>query len=133
MKHARSVPLAVALVGIAGAWVSVVAAAGLSGGNESGLWQGRAAAADPPQLWSIEAMPSHPGWRPVQLCTDSWMRTGFVRPEPMIGDQPCAPVGDPIESQGRLAFRCTVNGQTLGATMSVAGDLATDFTTRVAG
>jgi hypothetical protein len=50
----------------------------------------------------------------------------------MVGDQPCAPVGDPVVGAGRLAFQCRVNGQMLGAASTVTGDLRKAFTARIA-
>lgn len=126
--HARAGALALVCAG----WFAVVAAAGVLTPGRSELWEGHARAKDPPQLWSIEAVPSPQGWRAVQICTDSWMRSGFARPDPVVGDQPCAPMGEPLEGDGRLSFQCKVNGQVLGATSTVWGDLEKDFTARFA-
>ena len=132
MKHGARAACAATLAVVGAGWVGVVTAAGLSTNPPSKLWQDHAAALDPPELWSIQAVPSPPDWRPVQLCTDSWIRTGFVRPGAMVGDQPCAPVGDAVARDGATAFQCRVNGQTLGTTTTLSGDLRTDFTARFA-
>ena len=104
--------------------------AGLDAAPDGEIWRQRQAAVDPLQLWSIEVVPAQAGWPPAQICTNAWMRTGFARPDGMVGDQSCLAIEDPVVDAGRTAFRCKLNGRTLGISSTVAGDIDRDFTAK---
>jgi hypothetical protein len=98
-------------------------------GADEAHWAARAKTLDQPELWSIEALPAPAGWRPVTICADVRMRSGFTHAGASVGADPCRPVGWPVETPGRTAQQCTVRGQTIGQSATYRGDLARDFTT----
>jgi hypothetical protein len=112
------------------AGVSAVAAVwlGWGGGGASSFWRERQASGDPPELWSVEAVPQPAGWAPVRLCTDALMRTGFAQPLPLSGPAPCIPVEPPRREGDRYAYRCTLGGAMQGVSSTVRGDPRRDFT-----
>jgi hypothetical protein len=121
----------ISLLAVLGGWALVVGGAAFYTGPDGATWRARSETLDRPQLWSIEALGAPDGWRPVRICTDSRLRSGFVSPAAAVGDRPCVPVEDAATTGARTAYRCVVNGQLLGASAVHQGDLARAFTTTV--
>lgn len=90
-------------------------------------YKARAAALDPPHLWSVEVVPAQAGVRAVRLCADSRIHEGLNRPMVTAGDTPCRPLGKEVVSGDTRIQRCELNGETWVATASVEGDLTRDF------
>jgi hypothetical protein len=93
-------------------------------------WAERQAAADPPELWRVEALGSATsGERPpsVEICADTYLREGFSRPLAEVQGLPCTPAGDPIQTKDGLLRRCTVGTATLLVRTRSEGD-ADNFT-----
>jgi hypothetical protein len=128
MSSERLVALAPAFI-VAAAVLSAVGISvySASDGGTARFWQARQAATDPLQLWSIEAVPQPAGWRPVLICTDAVLRSGFAHALPRLDGQDCRPVGDPVRDPGRYALRCRLGDRTLGVSSSLVGDPARDF------
>lgn len=91
-------------------------------------WRERQEAVDPPQLWSVEALDASAGVRPVRICTDTQMRTGFLKPAPVVADRPCVLSQKPVEHGGQTINRCDLDGDTYMIISDVKGDTARDFT-----
>lgn len=79
--------------------------------RETRRWTERQAAVDPPELWRVEAVGSDAP--PVQVCADSFLRTGFATPLPEVQGLACTPLGDPIQTDSGRLQRCTLGDQTL--------------------
>jgi hypothetical protein len=95
------------------------------------FWAARQEAVDPPQLWSVEAVPAQAGWRPVLVCADRAMRQGFARPLPAVGTAQCDPVEDDARTEGGVyTVRCDLNGRRFGVSSVVTGDVTRDFVAR---
>lgn len=131
MKRALPLPLRVALVAAPIGCACIAALIGIGGslGAEDARWTTRAEALDQPELWQIEALPSPAGWKPVRICADVRIRSGFTHPGAAVGGKPCRPIEFPVETPERARQRCTVNGQTIGQSAIHSGDLSRDFTT----
>lgn len=88
-------------------------------------WLERQAAVDPPELWRVEVVGSDA--RPVEICVDSLLRTGFTSPLPEVGGQPCVLIGEPVETGGGRIGRCRSGGQALLFSVKTEGG-PSDFT-----
>ncbi|WGM38260.1 hypothetical protein [Caulobacter sp. NIBR1757] len=91
-------------------------------------YKARAAAIDPPKLWSVEVVPAQAGVAPVKVCADSRIHEGLARPAVTAGGAGCRPIGQEVVSGGARIQRCELNGETWVTTAAVSGDLARDFT-----
>jgi hypothetical protein len=109
-----------------GAAVLALAACGRGGPATMQWWAERKAATQALELWSVEA--TGPGARPVQVCMDTAMRLGLVKPAPAAGRETCTYLGKPVQAPGRYAFRCSLAGREWAVTSLWRGDRARDFT-----
>lgn len=91
-------------------------------------YRARAAALDPPHLWSVEVVPAQAGVAAVKVCADSRIHEGLTRPAVTAGATECRPMGAEVVSNGTRIQRCEMNGETWVTTAAVKGDLARDFT-----
>ncbi|MGC1305251.1 MAG: hypothetical protein WA840_23015 [Caulobacteraceae bacterium] len=116
------------------AWIALLGLGGCDDGRSASadaFWRARQAALDPPQLWSVAVVEApHPG-RPVLLCADTRLRSGFVRGDPAIGERSCARIGEEKRTALGLGFDCQLDGTTYRVWSAAAGDLKRDFTTHV--
>jgi hypothetical protein len=78
----------------------------------------------PPQLWSIEAVETPRPGRPVQICADELIRSGFPVRALRLDGQPC------VTSSLKLNYRCTVAGRAFGVSTLISGDPAERFVVR---
>ena len=86
----------------------------------------RQRAVDPLQLWSIEVTwPERAG--PITICTDRFVRDGFVRPLPNYHGKQCALHEPPAVEKNRIVMRCTLNGHDFLVRSVVTGDLKRDY------
>ena len=85
---------------------------------------------DPPQLWSVAVVGEAAGGRPVHICADTSVRSGFRDVIPASGPRHCARLDGwkgPPPGPGHL---CELNGQTHRVISDSSGDPARDFRTR---
>lgn len=103
-----------------------LAAACTAGGDAIGR---RAAAADPPQLWSIEVVDAsaRPGDRPIEICADSLIRTGFIAQHAQAGDYPCQVDRAPVITAASASMRCVIGDRQYAIYNAASGDLSRDF------
>lgn len=91
-------------------------------------YKARAAAIDPPHLWSVEVVPAQAGVVAVKLCADSRIQEGLARPAVTAAGTGCRPIGTEVLSGDTRIQRCELNGETWVTTAAVKGDPARDFT-----
>jgi hypothetical protein len=99
--------------------------------NADAFWRARQAALDPPQLWSVAVVERPEPGRPVLLCADARMRSGFVRGDPALGERSCARMGDERRTPLGLGFDCQLDGAAYHVWSAAAGDPLRDFITHV--
>jgi hypothetical protein len=81
-------------------------------------------AAMPPQLWSIAVVEEPNPGRPVRLCADQMIRSGFIVRALSMAGQPC------VTMSLKLNYRCTIAGRAFGVSTLISGDPARLFTVR---
>jgi hypothetical protein len=80
--------------------------------------------APPPQLWSIQVIEEpHPG-RPIRICADDLIRSGFVIRALRLNGQPC------VTASLKLNYLCTLAGRAFGVSTLISGDPAQRFIVR---
>lgn len=120
MQHRRSASLLAAL--LAG-----VALAACDDGESQVEARLRAAqaAADPPQLWSVQVVGEARNGRPVLICADTRLRSGFTSVVPAQGGRSCARFGQPTTPAA--PYRCLLDGTIYGVASTTTGDPRRDF------
>lgn len=88
-------------------------------------------AAEQPKLWSIEVMDGDKAVSRVDICADSAVQKGFVRPAPEVNGQPCDQLRTPVETNDAYSIRCHVGDRYYRARADVSGDTARDFTVKM--
>ena len=94
--------------------------------------QARQAAADPPQLWSVavEGAGARPGDKPIEICTDRLIRTGFLNQGAVAGDIPCLPERPPVTTPTSVSMRCRMGEETYAVYNAAEGDQGSDYHVR---
>lgn len=83
------------------------------------------AASDPPQLWSAQVVGETHNGRPVLICADKRLRSGFTSVNPAHGARNCARLGEPTTLGA--PYRCVLDGTIYGVASTVVGDRSRDF------
>lgn len=92
----------------------------------------RAAQADPPQLWSVEVIDAsaRPADKPIRICADRLIRTGFIAQHAQAGDFPCRTDAPAVITPTSASMRCEIAGRQYAIYNAAEGDLARDFTVK---
>ena len=92
----------------------------------------RQAAADPPQLWSIEVVDAsaRKGDKPILICADRLIRTGFLNQHAMTATDQCQPEVAPVVKPDSVSMRCALGGRSYTIYNAAKGDQGSDFTVR---
>ncbi len=102
----------------------------LAGGGASSA-AAPAAPAPPPQLWSMEVVAERAPGRPVQICVDKRLRSGFATFTFQFGGKPCA-----IDHIYRRAtgqnYKCSIGDKQYGVATTLQGATDSDFTASTA-
>jgi len=113
--------LAAPLAGCGEAW------SGQSGEQQIARLKAERARADPPALWSIQVIgEAHPG-RPVLICANSRVASGFTSIQPASGGQDCKPLDAMISAKYGLHYRCRLFGVVYAVSSVTTGDTRRDF------
>jgi hypothetical protein len=89
--------------------------------------EAREAQNDPPTLWSIEVVNETSGGRPVFICANRRIVSGFSSIIPGDGIVNCARDVDIKAARERSQFRCELKGVTYAVSSAVVGDPKQDF------
>ncbi|MDB5430340.1 MAG: hypothetical protein JWP35_1456 [Caulobacter sp.] len=91
--------------------------------------QARQAAADPPQLWSVQVTDAsaRPGDKPILMCTDRLIRTGFLNQHAFTQTDSCQPERAPVVKPDSVSMRCAMGGESYAIYNAAKGDQAKDF------
>ena len=73
-------------------------------------------------------MGPRPAGRAILICADRQLRSGFVRPLPAVGAQPCVRFGQPAPAPHGQVFRCRIGERRFAVYTLIQGDLRRDFT-----
>ena len=122
----------------AAAALFLASAAGLAAcddGSSKRMWNRIEAdnrAANPPELWSAQALPERAEAPPVKVCVDAALRDGFKSLEPQVGGQPCVRSDSGTKTANGSYYRCVSAGTEYAVSVAVTGEAAADFTTATA-
>jgi hypothetical protein len=78
-------------------------------------------------MWSIEVVNETSGGRPVFICANRRIVSGFSSIVPGDGIVNCARDVDITENRKRSQFRCELKGVTYAVSSAVVGDMTKDF------
>ena len=112
--------------------VGACSLAGCDDGSSKRMWnriQADNQAANPPQLWSAQALPDRADAPPVKVCVDAALREGFKSLEPQVAGQPCVRADNGAKTANGTFYRCISGGVDYAVSVAVTGDQAADFTT----
>ena len=101
-------------------------------GSSKRMWnriQADNRAANPPELWSAQALPERSDAPPVKVCVDAALREGFKSLEPQVAGQPCTRADSGTRTANGVFYRCVSGGTDYAVSVAVTGDPAADFTT----
>ncbi len=82
----------------------------------------------PPQLWEVAATDEARQGRPVHLCADGRLASGFIAITPEIAGRRCTQVGYTRGSPPSQSYRCQIDGQEFGVATDVSGHFPEEFT-----
>jgi hypothetical protein len=102
------------------------------GGDPIARMAARQATVDPPQLWSIEVTgpAARDGDKPILICTDRLIRTGFLNQHATTATDACRPEVAPVVRPGSVSMRCTMGGRSYAVYNAAKGDQSRDFEVR---
>jgi len=100
---------------------------GESGEQQIARLKAERARADPPALWSIEVVgEAHPG-RPVTICANRRVVSGFTSIQPAGGGKDCKPIEAMIPTAHGVRFRCKLGAVVYAVSSATTGDPVRDF------
>jgi hypothetical protein len=100
---------------------------GQSGEQQIARLKAERARADPPAFWSIAVLgETHPG-RPVLICANRRMVSGFTSIQPAGGGQDCTPLDAMVPTENGAHYRCKLGAVVYAVSSASTGDLTRDF------
>jgi hypothetical protein len=87
----------------------------------------RQARLQPPALWSVEALDAGGGARPVLICANARIVSGFFSVVPAAGGETCALETQMTPTPTGVHYRCRLGGVRYAVSSGVAGDQRRDF------
>ncbi len=98
-----------------------------SGARAIGRMQAEHDRIDPPVLWSIQVVDEADNGRPVLICANHRIVSGFSSIAPSLGDRDCVRSRDMYETDNGFHYRCKIGDVSYGVSSSRFGDAERDF------